>query len=79
MSVENLVIDENLTISPNKVLVTDTGQDDPVVSVVNDLVDDVVSEVDGNELNSTPPCSQMPWIDPYAWRCEIKEDSEDIR
>ena len=79
VSVENLVIDESMTASQNKALVTDTRQDDPVLSVVNDLVDNVVSEVDGDELSSTLPCSQMQCEDPYARRCEVKDDSEDVR
>ena len=79
VSVKNLVIDESMTASQNKAPVTDTRQDDPVLSVINDLVDNVVSEVDGDELSITPPCSQMPHEDPYARRCEVKDDSEDIR
>ena len=79
ISMDKLVIDENQVIDYS-LPVTDTGQDieTAVAGVVGDTV---VAEVDagGDELSSTPPCSQIPQEDPYAWRCDVKEDSEDIR
>ena len=78
VSVENLVIDETLTNSPNKVPVTDTGQDDEVTSVVNDLVDSVMNSEQSDDISGTPPCSQMPRVDSYARRsCQVTDDSHE--
>ena len=62
ISKDKLVIDENQLIDYS-LPVTDTGQDveTPVAGVAGDLLDSVVAEVDadGDELSSTPPCSQI--------------------
>ena len=61
--VDKLVIDDNHVLDYS-LPVADTGQDieKAVAGVVDDLLDNVVAEVeaDGEELNSTPPCSQIP-------------------
>ena len=80
--VDKLVIDDNQVLDYS-LPVADTGQDieKAVAGVVGDLLDNVLAEVeeDGEELSSTPPCSQIPREDPYARRHEVKEDSQDIR
>ena len=80
--VDKLVIDDNQVLDYS-LPVDDTGQDieKAVAGVIGDLLDNVVAEVeaDGEDLSSTPPCSQIPQEDPYAQRCEVKEDSQDIR
>ena len=66
ISMDKLVIDENQLIDYS-LPVTGTGQDieTAVACVVGDLLDTVVAEVDadGDELSSTPPCSQIPQKD----------------
>ena len=61
--VDKLVIDDNQVLDYS-LPVADTGQDTEkaVAGVVGDLLDNVLVEVeeDGEELSSTPPCSQMP-------------------
>ena len=69
-----LLIDESH--SENAPPVTDTGQSEMnvVKGVLNELVDKVVDsqdcQADDDDLSSTPPCSQMPRIDPYACQKE---------
>ena len=79
---DKLVIDDNQVLDYSLPF-TDTGQDieKVVTGVVGDLLDNVLAEVeeDGEELSCTPPCSQIPREDPYARRCEVKEDSQDTR
>ena len=60
---DKLVIDSNQVLDYS-LPVADTGQDieKAVAGVVGDLLDNVLAEVeeDGEELSSTPPCSQIP-------------------
>ena len=71
---DTLLIDES--DSENAPPVTDTGQSEMTVvkGVLNELVDKVVDnqdcQADGDELSSTPLCSQMLRIDPYACQKE---------
>ena len=71
---DTLLIDES--DSENAPSVTDTGQSEMTVvkGVLNELVDKVVDnqdfQADGDGLSSTPPCSQMLRIDPYAHQKE---------
>ena len=71
---DTFILDEEV----NSPLVTDTGQDAKTVikSVLSEIIEAVaIQGVEGDdqgsdELSSTPPCSQMPCIDPYACKKE---------
>ena len=71
---DTLLIDES--DSENAPPVTDTGQSEMTVvkGVLKELVDKVADsqycQADDDDLSSTPPCSQMPRIDPYACQKE---------
>ena len=74
VSVNELVIDES------KKEVTDTGkEDDTVTEIINDIVDTVVTNLDcsSEELTSTPPCSQMPRVDPYQKFLKVADTSHE--
>ena len=68
--------DENLPA------VTDTGQKEQIVikSVLNKIIEAVAIQEDAgdddpsDELSCTPPCSQMPHIDPYAHKKQTSHD-----
>ena len=75
VSVNELVIDES------KKEVTDTGkEDDTVTEIINDIVDTVVTNLDcsSEELTSTPPCSQMPRVDPYQKFLKVADASHEV-
>ena len=65
--------------------VTDTGQDAKTVikSVLSEIIEAVAIQADegddqgSGELSSTPLCSQMPHIDPYA--CKKETSNYEIR
>ena len=76
-------LDDTFELQIDETEVTDTGQQDKVVieSVVNELIDAVVNEEDhgtgdaADDLSSTPPCSQMPRINPYSHKKETSPDN----
>ena len=74
VSVNELVIDKS------KKEVTDTGkEDDTVTEIINDIVDTVVTNLDcsSEELTSTPPCFQMPRVDPYQKFLKVADASHE--
>ena len=74
VSVNELVIDKS------KKEVTDTGkEDDTVTEIINDVVDMVITNLDcsSEELTCTPPCSQMPRVDPYQKFLKVADASHE--
>ena len=74
VSVNEIVIDES------KKEVTDTGkEDDTFTEIINDIMDMVVTNLNcsNEELTSTPPCSQMPRVDPYQKFLKVADASHE--
>ena len=76
-------LDDTFELQIDETEVTDTGQQDKVVieSIVNELIDAVTNEEEhgtgdaADDLSSTPPCSEMPQINPYSRKRETLPDN----
>ena len=75
-------LDDTFELQIDETEVIDTGQQDKVVieSIVNELIDAVANEEEhgtgdaADDLSSTPPCSEMPQINPYSHKKETSPD-----